>query len=47
MNAGFEKRLLVVWLVLSAITMVYLWMDHSVDQDADSGRTPRSRRARS
>jgi len=26
-NAGFEKRLLVVWLVLSSITLVYLWVD--------------------
>ena len=26
MNVGFEKRLLVVWLVLSAITLVSRWM---------------------
>ncbi|BBY05701.1 cytochrome C oxidase subunit IV family protein [Mycobacterium noviomagense] len=26
MKAGFNKRLLVVWLVLSAITLVYLWV---------------------
>ena len=32
MNAGVKKRLLVVWLVLSSITLVYLWMDHSVDR---------------
>jgi hypothetical protein len=25
-KAGFNKRLLVVWLVLSAITLVYLWV---------------------
>ena len=30
MNARLEKRLLVVWLVLSAITLVYLWVG-SVD----------------
>lgn len=30
MNAGFTKRLLVVWLILSAITLVYLWVG-SVD----------------
>lgn len=30
MKAGFNKRLLVVWLVLSAITLVYLWVG-SVD----------------
>jgi len=29
-NARFEKRLLVVWLILSAITLVYLWVG-SVD----------------
>ena len=33
MNAGVKKRLLIVWLVLSSITLVYLWMDHSVDCD--------------
>ena len=26
MKVGFEKRLLVVWLILSAITLVYLWV---------------------
>ena len=26
MNAGFEKRLLVVWLALSAITMLSVWI---------------------
>ena len=26
MNAGFEKRLLVVWLALSAITLVSVWI---------------------
>lgn len=25
----FNKRLLVVWLVLSALTLAYLWIDHS------------------
>jgi hypothetical protein len=29
-NAVFKKRLLIVWLVLSAITLVYLWVG-SVD----------------
>ena len=32
MKAGFEKRLLIVWLVLSSITLAYLWVD-SVDRD--------------
>src|SRR3954465_2682663 len=31
MNTGVKKRLLIVWLMLSLITLVYLWMDHSVD----------------
>lgn len=30
-NAGVKKRLLVVWLILSLITLVYLAMDYSVD----------------
>jgi hypothetical protein len=25
-NAVFKKRLLIVWLILSAITLVYLWV---------------------
>ena len=27
----FNKRLLVVWLVLASFTLAYLWIDHSVD----------------
>jgi hypothetical protein len=27
----FNKRLLVVWLVLASLTLSYLWIDHSVD----------------
>jgi hypothetical protein len=27
----FNKRLLVVWLVLASLTLAYLWIDHSVD----------------
>jgi hypothetical protein len=27
----FSKRLLVVWLVLASLTLVYLWIDHSLD----------------
>jgi hypothetical protein len=26
----FNKRLLIVWLVLSSLTLAYLWIDHSV-----------------
>ena len=31
MLSTLNKRLLVVWLVLSAITVAYLWIDHSAD----------------
>jgi Prokaryotic Cytochrome C oxidase subunit IV len=27
----FNKRLLVVWVILSSLTLGYLWIDHSVD----------------
>jgi hypothetical protein len=30
-NIKFNKRLLVVWLVLASLTLTYLWLDHSVD----------------
>lgn len=33
MNAAVKKRLLIVWVVLCAMTLLYLWMDHSADQD--------------
>lgn len=26
----FNKRLLIVWLVLASLTLAYLWIDHSV-----------------
>ena len=32
MSAGFEKRLLIVWLALSSITIVYLWVN-SLDRE--------------
>ena len=28
----FNKRLLIVWLVLASLTLAYLWIDHSVDR---------------
>ena len=34
MNTGCEKRLLVVWLALSAITMVSVWIGSLDGQDA-------------
>ncbi|GLE54610.1 cytochrome C oxidase subunit IV family protein [Mycobacterium montefiorense] len=27
----FNKRLLLVWVILAALTLAYLWIDHSVD----------------
>ena len=30
MNTEFNKRLLVVWLILAALTLAYLWIDHSL-----------------
>jgi len=32
-NTVFSKRLLIVWLILSSLTLVYLWMDSAVDQN--------------
>ena len=34
MSTGFEKRLLVVWLALSAITVVSVWIGSHDGQDA-------------
>ncbi|MGO9511118.1 MAG: cytochrome C oxidase subunit IV family protein [Mycobacterium sp.] len=31
MKVEFNKRLLVVWLILASLTLTYLWIDHSVD----------------
>ncbi|MGV0811054.1 cytochrome C oxidase subunit IV family protein [Mycolicibacterium boenickei] len=33
MHANFNKRLLIVWLVLTAMTLVYVWLDEAVDQN--------------
>jgi putative copper export protein len=30
---AFSKRLLFVWLLLSSLTIGYLWLDHSADYD--------------
>ena len=29
----FNKRLLIVWATLTSMTLVYVWLDHSVDQN--------------
>ncbi len=33
MNATFNRRLMIVWLILTAMTLVYVWLDHSADDD--------------
>jgi Prokaryotic Cytochrome C oxidase subunit IV len=32
-STTFNKRLLIVWSILSAMTLVYVWMDRAVDQN--------------
>jgi hypothetical protein len=32
-STTFNKRLLIVWSILSAMTLVYVWLDHTVDQN--------------
>jgi hypothetical protein len=34
----FNKRLLVVWVVLASLTLAYLWLDHSAQGHAGSLR---------
>jgi hypothetical protein len=29
----FNKRLAIVWLVLTGLTLAYIWLDHSADDD--------------
>ena len=33
MIATLNKRLLVVWLVLSSMTLIYVWLNNSADDD--------------
>jgi hypothetical protein len=35
----FNKRLLVVWLVLASLTLAYLWIDHSPSPRASAAIT--------
>jgi len=32
-STPFNKRLLAVWAILTSMTLVYVWLDHSVDQN--------------
>ena len=33
MSTTFNKRLLIVWLILTSMTLAYVWMDHTADQN--------------
>ena len=33
MATTFNKRLLIVWAILTSMTLVYVWLDNSVDQN--------------
>ena len=33
MSTTFNKRLLIVWLILTAMTLAYVWIDRTADQD--------------
>lgn len=33
MSTTLNKRLLIVWAILTSMTLVYVWLDHSVDQN--------------
>ncbi|MGX9792897.1 cytochrome C oxidase subunit IV family protein [Mycobacterium sp. MMS18-G62] len=33
MSGTFNKRLAIVWLVLTAMTLAYVWLDRSADHD--------------
>jgi hypothetical protein len=32
-SGTFNKRLAIVWLILTAMTLVYVWLDEAVDQN--------------
>jgi hypothetical protein len=32
-SGTFNKRLAIVWLVLTGMTLAYIWLDHSADDD--------------
>jgi hypothetical protein len=33
MSTTFNKRLLIVWAILSTMTLAYVWMDNTVDEN--------------
>jgi Prokaryotic Cytochrome C oxidase subunit IV len=34
-SATFNRRLLIVWSILTSMTLVYVWLDHTVDQNGN------------
>jgi len=34
-SGTFNKRLAIVWLVLTTMTLAYIWLDHSADDHAE------------
>lgn len=34
MSTTINKRLLAVWLLLSGLTLIYIWINHRADQDS-------------
>jgi len=32
-STTFNKRLLIVWVILTSMTLVYVWLDEAVDQN--------------
>lgn len=33
MSTTFNKRLLIVWLILTSMTLAYVWIDHTADEN--------------
>ena len=33
MSTTFSKRLMIVWLILTSMTLAYVWIDHTADQN--------------
>lgn len=33
MSTTFNKRLLIVWLILTTMTLAYAWIDHTADEN--------------
>jgi cytochrome c oxidase subunit IV len=33
MSLSFQKRLLTVWVILTSMTLAYIWIDHTADTD--------------